>query len=308
MNALADHSHLRGWTPISFAAEPEPRLEWADLRAHHFERPFFSQTLADWRNNRPSPTEWTDLAALHTLDSTPSLDPSLIIVHAARCGSTLLAQLMGALDGAMIVSEPGVLGGFLSSETNGSADSSAIQILRKIVRALGRVRFGDEKHYILKLSSSLTRFLPMFRHAFPGVPMVWLQRRPAEIIESELRKPGGWLGFDPSCGEELPRLVLHKLTVVFLAAKAHVNDDMLVLDYRDLPDAAWSKVAPFMGVVPTKDDLARMQAVTGYHAHTGKPFEARERQPLPDWVQAAVRQTLNPLYEALDRRRSRVGA
>ncbi|MFZ0846541.1 MAG: hypothetical protein WAM62_12180 [Pseudolabrys sp.] len=308
MNAKPDYSHLRGWTPISFSAEPEPGLVWADLRAYRFDRPFFHRTLKQWREDGHGQTERTGLDGLNALDSSPSLDPSLIIFHAARCGSTLLTRLMGAIEGTVALSEPSILGHVLDYSIGRPADCTVQEILRQTIRALGRVRFGDERLFVLKLSSTLTRFLPLFRRVYPDVPMVWLQRRPDEIVESELRAPGAWLGAKGKSDREVQQLAVHQHAVVFLAAKTHVDDNMLVLDYRDLPDAAWTKVAPFIGIAPSENDLLRMHDVVRYDAHSDKPFKARALSPLPNWVQTIVAQTLDPLYEALDRRRSRPAA
>jgi hypothetical protein len=306
---MTDYSRLEGWTPIAFKPQPSPALEWADMRGHRFDKAFFHRTVKEWQSHGAAPTEMTDLAALNSLDLTPSLDPSLIIAHSTRCGSTLLTRMMAATGGTICVSEPPLLGKLLSHAMSSPGDSPVDEIvLRKAVRAFGRVRFGDERRYVLKLGSMLTRFLPQFRRAFPRVPIVWLQRNPSEVVESNLTRPGGWAKLEPDARLDLAHIVLQKLTVVFIAAKLHVDDSMLVLDYRDLPDAAWTKVAPFIGMTPTKDDVARMREVVRFHAHDGTPFQLRERRQLPDWVEAVTRQTLDPLYQALDRRRVRVAA
>ncbi len=134
--------------------------------------------------------------------------------------------------------------------------------------------------------------------------MVWLQRQPAEIVESEMHSPGRWIGVGKGQGEKLNRMVLHKLALVFLAANTHVTDDMLVLDYRDLPDAAWTKVLALMRVTALESDVRRMKDVASRDGHTGKPFSARQTHELPEKVRMAVTQSLDPLYRALDRRRS----
>ncbi len=301
-------ARLEGWTPIGFSDDPEPRLEWADLRDHRFDGSFLGHIVEAWRKADPRPTGWSELSALADLESLPSLDPGLIIAQAARCGSTLLARQMAGLDGAMSISEPGFLGRLLIWGIDEEGAGPTSLLLRRLVRALGRVRFGDERRFILKLSSSLTRFLPLFRAAFPKARIVWLQRRPAEIVASELRGPGRWLGPVPQDRDALAVEVLRKLTTVFLSANAYVTDDMLVLDYRDLPGAAWTRVAPFVGAEPTAGERARMAEVARNHSKTGKPFAPHRDQPLSPAVRAMVEQTLDPLYDALDRRRTGAGS
>ncbi|MGH6926235.1 MAG: hypothetical protein ACRED5_21110 [Propylenella sp.] len=294
---MPDYSHLSGWTPIGFHAGDEPRLEWGDLRNLRFGGPFFEDTLNEWRSVSAA-TETTPLAALDQLDSAPSLDPSLIIAHASRSGSTLLTQLIGALDGTVVISEPRLPHVLLRYATAQPSGFAAAAVLRKAVRALGRIRFGDERRFVLKLSSPTTRFLADFRRAFPDTPMIWLQRQPADIVASWLRKPTPGFGEGLST-DGLSRAILRRLTLVFLAARAQVSDEMFLLDYRELPDAAWTRVAPFLGVDLTPAELARMQDLARCDAKTGEPFVPSGHDDLPEWIADAVRETLDPLYEAL---------
>ena len=170
MHGSDTYSHLQGWTPISFSPDREPTIEWADLRSCRFTAPMFRDTVAQWRRDRSGAAAITGLAALRALDASPSLDPCLIIAHGSRCGSTWLAVMMRAMDGALTIAEPPCLVALLSNDFRGHSAFVSHEILRQMVRAFGRIRFGDEKRYVLKLSSTLTRFLPQFRRAFPGVP------------------------------------------------------------------------------------------------------------------------------------------
>ncbi|HEY1751703.1 MAG TPA: hypothetical protein VGG29_10585 [Caulobacteraceae bacterium] len=301
----APYAQLEGWTPIAFAGGPEPTLEWADLRGRRFDDGFFRWTVEAWRRRGPARTVRTGLGALAALDGAPSLDPALIIAHSARCGSTLLARSLGAIEGTVAVCEPELLWYVAADSLNGAGGAPAHETLRRVVRALGRVRFGDERRLVLKLSSPMTPFLPLFRRAFPAAPVIWLQRRPAEIVASELRAPMPWM-VKTAAGEPavLQRLILHALTVTFLAASQHVDDETLVIDYADLPAAAASLAAPRMGVTPSPDDLVRMRTLCGLDAKSGRPFERRVSPPLPQDTAAIVAASLDPLYAALDRRRA----
>jgi hypothetical protein len=303
---VIDPAGLSGWTPIMFRGRPEPAIEWADLRAYPFDKPFFGEIIRDWRAMPTSASEWTGLEAL---DDAPALDPCVIIVHAARCGSTLLARQLAALDGGFLVSEPAVLEPFFADGVAGEAVAySKPDVLRRLVRALGRVRLGGERRFVLKLSSRTIRFAPLVRRAFPGVPMIWLHRDPLQTVESELRSPGRWLGSGPLDVEALRRRVLHKHALVWLAAVRNVGEDMLVMDYDDLPQGAWTIAAPFIGVTPTTEEIRRMTSLAGLHAHGGeKVFAKRARDPLPDELAAQVVSSLQPLYRLLSQRRVAMG-
>jgi hypothetical protein len=293
-----DYPHLHGWTPIALHGGPEPAVEWADLRGHAFTGTFFSRILDDWRAGTPPPTIRTGLSALAALDGQPSLEPDLIIAHPSRCGSTLLARLAAASDETILLSEPAVLQQLLTLKLRRPFERPVAELLRAIVRALGRVRFGPERRCVLKLNSQTARFLPVVHSAFPTTPVIWLQRQPAEIVASNIARPV----VRTSSPDEAASAALRRATLAFMAATAFVDEQVHVLDYRDLPDAAWTRVATLMGIDPTAADVARMRALAEVDAHSGERFARRPRRPLPAAVQAIVRETLDPMYDALARR------
>jgi hypothetical protein len=296
------YPHLLGWTPIAFHAEPEAAVEWADLRGHAFDKPFFNRTLAAWRAGANPLTIRTDLDAFEELDAQPSLEPDLIIAHASRCGSTLLARLAALGEETLLVSEPPVIPQLLARNLAHGLVRPVEQVLREAVRSLGRVRFGTERRYVLKLNSQLSRFLPEFRRAFPSAPIVWLQRQPSEIIESNLKDPAEPHRVIPL--NEATSKTVRRVMLAFMGATAFVDDRIPVLDYRELPDAAWTRVADLMGIDPAADRIARARDLAKVHAHNDKPFASRSRRPLCEAMQAVIRQTLDPMYDSLALRRS----
>jgi hypothetical protein len=293
-------SDLHGWTPIAFQAD-EASVEWADLRGHRFDRPFFSRTLAHWEAESPRQVIRTDLSALAALDGQPSLDPDLIIAHPSRCGSSLLARLAAAADeGSILVSEPEILASLLNQNLAAGFGVPIERIVRQVVRGLGRIRFGTERRYVLKLPSNMTRYLPVFRRAFPNVPLVWLQRKPAEILESNLHNPAK--APVPLSPDEMVNWIARRVTLAFMAATTFVDDEVHVLDYRDLAKDPLSSIASLMRIELGAEDIARMQAVAQLHGHDNSPYVPREKQPLPEPLAAIARETLDPMYRALGAR------
>jgi hypothetical protein len=293
-------SRLRCWTPIAFHGGHEAVIEWADLRDHLFDKPFFSHTLKAWSAGENDSTVQSDLSTLSSLDSEPSLDPDLIITHPSRSGSTLLSLLTAAMhEQSVLVSEPEIVFQLLQANLQRPLEAPD-KTLRQLIRALGRRRFGTEQRFVVKLSSRTSSFLALFRRAFPKTPIVWVQREPAEIIESNLRRPRRALaGLDP---ESVARQVLRDVSWAFLAANGFKDANFHVVDYRTLPSAAWTRVAPLMQVQIGEDCLLRMRNVSRLHSHSGAPYLLRTPNPLPKEVQDIVSNTLNPLYESLARR------
>jgi hypothetical protein len=307
---------LAQWTPVALTAgERGATIDWGDLRGLRFVEPFFHQTVERWAGNDPSPLVRTGFDTLRALDGQPSLDPAALIFHGSRCGSTLLSRLMGCVPGVLALSEPAPLNALLLADPAALAGESEVEALRLLVRALGRRRFGDERHYVLKLSSWNVTRIALFRHAFPDAALVWLMRSPDQVVSSLLADPPGWLALrhDPASaraalGIERPAPDAATFAVEALAAMlgaaSGIGGKALFLDYADLPQAAWDRVAPFLGIDIRAGDIARMRDLARYGAKEAalRPFTMAAARPLAPAVRALIDQKVAPLHDALARR------
>lgn len=316
MVALAD---LQLWTPVSLSLQPAPSIDWCDMTGIGFEEPFFDQSVAR-AVEAGRPLIRTDLDALLALDEAPALEPCGIIGHLSRCGSTLLSRLLGAVPGTVVLSEPGPLNTLLQADPALVDEAVRVRVIRLLVRALGRIRSGDERRLVLKLSSWNVRRLPLLRRAFPEVPLVWLQRAPQEVVASILRQPPGWLELRRQPGEaaELFGLAPDEpaptdaagFAVAALGAllqSAEAAPDALVVDYRELPAAAWGRVARHFGIEADSAVRARMAALACYQAKAvvPTPFDpaADRARSVPAEIASLVAARLEPAYRRLEARR-----
>jgi hypothetical protein len=304
---------LAGWTPVALDfAGAAASIDWGDLRGVRFAEPFFQQTVERWAGADPAPLVRTGLDALEALDAAPSLDPCALVFHTSRCGSTLLSRLLGTVPGVLVVAEPAPLNALLLAE------DVDVGTLRLLVRALGRRRFGDERHYVLKLSSWNVRRHAMLRRAFPAAAAIWLQRDPVAILSSLLASPPGWLGLRQS--DRAPAIFgiaemdegvaafLVRALAAMLAAASDIADEALLLDYAELPEAVWSRVAPFLGIDLTPADVTRMRQEARYDAKAlaCRPFGGDDpaRPALAPDIGARLAASAAPLYRELERRRA----
>jgi len=188
-------AELAQWVPVSLDLKAQtPSIEWGDFGDRRFTEPFFDDSVARWAAQNPPPRAVrTDLDALAMLDQAPSLDPNGMIFHLSRSGSTLLARLFRQLPGCVVVSEPEILNDLLLADPEMVDEETHVELVRLLVRALGRRRLGDEQYYVVKLSSWNVLKFHLFRRAFPSSRAVWVQRTPAEIIVSLLARPPAWL-------------------------------------------------------------------------------------------------------------------
>src|SRR6202051_1333175 len=190
---LAD---LARWTPVRLDfSGSAPAVDWADLSAERFAEPFFDQTVARWASGpRARPVVRTGLEALVALDSEPSREPAGMIFPLSRCGSTLVSRLLGTLPGVVVVAEPAPLNAVLGLDPDRIDDATLAQLVRLVVRALGRYRHGDERRFVLKCTSWNVRRQAVLAAAFPETPWIWVQRDPARVLASLFANPPGWLG------------------------------------------------------------------------------------------------------------------
>ena len=119
------------------------------------------------------------------------------VFHQSRCGSTLIANLLASLPGALCYSESGpVLSLLTSLELVDLPDEARIRFLRVLMAAFGRpvaaARAAGKDipptaGVYLKFQSRLALQLPTWRAAFPAVPWAFVYRNGTEILASNFR-------------------------------------------------------------------------------------------------------------------------
>lgn len=315
---LAD---LALWTPIRLILQPpEAAIDWCDLRGIGFEEPFFDQTVARWTTGEaPRAVLRTSLQALAALDGATSLDPSGLIFHMSRCGSTLLSRLLSTLPGTVVASEPGPINALLETDPELVNETARAEVLRLLIRALGRVRSGTERRFVVKLSSWNVRLLPLFRLAFPDTPWVFVHRRPVEVMASILAGPPGWMqlrhyprraeylfGLDPFALPAMPaeEFCARVLAAMLEAWLAHADASAITVDYRDLPGAAWHRIAPALGLLAGAEDITRMAEEARYYAKDPTRRVFAGEAGAARGVQPAIRELAERLVEPAYRRLS----
>ena len=176
-------------TPVAVQFIPEPLLTWLDLRGLPFSAPFFRDTVAQAGPERARALSGID--ELRALDARPTLPPSLFIFHASRCGSTLLSQMLASLACNVVVSEPPALNSILAARRPPAEEA---ELMRLVIRSLGRNRGDRARRLIVKFSSWNVLAAATIHRLFPDTPMIWLQRAPAQVLASLSEQPAGWTG------------------------------------------------------------------------------------------------------------------
>jgi hypothetical protein len=201
--------------------------------------------------------------------------PAGIVFHVARCGSTLISQLLRQHGGCVVYSEPLPFNELLLPP-HAYPRHEQIAALRSVGEAFAR---HAGKPYVLKLSSWNTLFCDLVTEAFPATPWVLNVRDPVEVGVSLLARPPGWLRgadaaaaalreqIDAAGASNSPTEFVARLYGAFCAATARLDPARgRLVDYTALPAAAWDIVAPHFALAVDTQQRGRMAEVAGVDA------------------------------------------
>lgn len=278
-----DQAPPPGWLP---AAIDDDRVSWRWFGRRGLHDGFYAHELLTagfLAINRLFAVE-TPLSALPS----GSRAPDGLVFHMSRCGSTLIARMLAADRDATVISE--------AQPIDAAARRGDPALLRAVVAAFARPRGIGEARLFLKLDCWNSRAIPLFRAAFPDTPWIFSYREPVEVMVSHARRAGSQMvpSLVPSSILGLawgnPRDPLYHAAVLASVCEGAldgwaVGGGMLV-DYRDLPEAVFTRVLPHFGLTPACDVEAAMRAVAGVNAKApGEAFkpdsEAKRREISP---------------------------
>jgi hypothetical protein len=272
----------RQWLPSRCAIEAGFAVDWYHYAGETLNEPFFADS-----RGRVGARPFNQLFRYRTqfgdflnAEREGAVAPSGFIFHMSRCGSTLASQMLAALPGTISLSEPDPLDMVvqLPLVAQGVSPELHIEAIRAMVAALGRDRSGDTDRYFIKLDSWHTLALPAFRQAFPDVPWIFLYRDPVEVLVSQERMRGAQtapgvlpphiFGFTEA---EMSLPDVDYIARVLARTCGAVVDQWalgggLVVDYRELPEAMFTRVLPHFGVELTPEARAAMEAASGRDA------------------------------------------
>jgi hypothetical protein len=244
--------------------------------------------------------------------------PDGIVFHMSRCGSTLVSEILAALPGTAVVAEDERLDGAIRRSDPDPGQERHVEAVRAMVAGLGPDCPG---RYFVKLDCWHTLALPLLRAAFPTTPWCFVYRDPVEVLVSHARRPGmhvvpGLLppelfGFSPDeqamPGPEYAARVLARIGEAVLE-HWDVGGGLLV-DYRELPDAVFTRILPHFGAEPDTAERQAMDAASRRDAKT--PYESfvpdseQKQREAGEAIRAAAAAHLAPIHARLEALRAR---
>ncbi|HYV04817.1 MAG TPA: sulfotransferase family protein [Blastocatellia bacterium] len=316
-------NQLAGWVPIRlYWNESTPFVDWCWVGKKRFTDPFFDHTI-DGCMRLPFSTLFrpqTPIAWLRGRHETaPGLEPRGFIFHMSRCGSTLVSQMLAALDVSVVISEASPVDTVLRAQFQDPAldDEQRAEWLRWIVSALGQPRSGGETQLFIKFDCWNALELPLIRRAYPRVPWVFLYRDPVEVLVSQLAKRGAHMmpgtiepalfkmNLEEAFSMQPEEYCARVLALTCEAALTHHETcPGLMINYEQLPDVVWTDLAGLFGIEVSDRVMEAFKRVTRLDAKNPSiQFESdsqSKQRSATDAVRQAAQQWLAPLYERLE--------
>ena len=307
-----------GWLPAAIVeSDSGLAIDWFYLGEGGLSEPFFEDSL---RRARCMPISSllrhrTPLASLSAAIGAAGPVPDGLIFHLSRCGSTLVAQMIAALPGAVVVSEAPPLDWVLQYAhiATDQPIEARLALIRAMVAALGR-RAARGQAFVIKLDSWHTTVLPLIVQAFPETPWIFLYRDPLEIMASQFRQRGwqtvrGGIGQDVFgiaeeglSEEEYCACVLERTCAPILAATDAARG--LLINYAALPDAIETEILPHFGIELTETARPGVAAAARRDAKAPNtafaPDSAAKQRDASEAVRAAVARYLADPYRRLE--------
>lgn len=306
------------WLPAAIVDSPTgSAIEWFYLGDRELSDPFFEDSI---RRGRSLPISRlirhrTPLAALPDAIGDAGAVPNGLIFHLSRCGSTLVAQMLSALPGVVVASEPAPFDWVLQYARMASDQpiEQRLALIRAMAAALGR-RAEPGSGFVIKLDCWHTQAMPLLMQAFPRTPWIFLYRDPIEIMVSQFRQRGfqtirggignsvfGLSGEGQSEQEYCADLLAHTCAPILDAAG---DPRGMLINYVQLPCAVEQVIMPHFGLAL---DVAAHAAVAAAAGRDSKapytqfaPDTEGKRRDASDAIRGAVARYLDAPYRKLE--------
>ncbi len=319
--ATIDGYPNRQWLPTAIVPTPQgAAVSWVHFAGEPLRDSFF-ETSARRAGALPINRLLRERSTLQSLIDAPIPDDALLpdgfIFHMSRCGSTLAAQMIAALPGAVVPSEAAPIDGAvqLNHQIPGLPLDIHARVLRAVVAALGRNRTGHDRRFVIKLDAWHMMALPLFRAAFPDTPWAFMYRDPVEVMVSQKRQAGvmavpgevppATFGIDERGEDSILAYGANVLGRICQAAiEGMAGSGGMLINYREMPDAVPERMLGHFGIATDDADRAAMYAATKFDVKSqGQSFTpdgARKHAEATPEVLAVVERYLATPYAALE--------
>ncbi len=205
-----------------------------------------------------------------------------LIFHSARCGSTLLCNMLDSLPNCYVVRESGVLNKLLHDRTLSTAQRQGL--LSAALICYSRYASSIGARCVIKFTSHCALRMPDIRALLPDTPWVYLHREPEEVVQSQLKKRAGWVSSTfvrqvldvPK--EQVPQQTAQQVALMLKHCYQEViqrkseQPNGRLLSYERLVASGGtvaSEVARYFGFIPSEGEVSNMALCLSVDAKTG---------------------------------------
>ncbi|MCD9185651.1 MAG: sulfotransferase [Pyrinomonadaceae bacterium] len=312
-----DLEKFRDWSPIRiYWRENRPFVDWCWLGKERFTDSFFDITIQR-QLSKPFNQLFRHQTPLEFLgeiyENRKGIAPTGFIFHISRCGSTLVSQMLAALEQNIVLSEPPLIDAILRLQI---PDETKIEWLKWLVNTFAQPR-NEEKHFFIKFDSWSTLDLALIKRAFPDAPWIFMYRNPVEIIVSHKRQPGmqmipgqiqqlsAGISFEESFqmpSEEYCARILAKMCESVMPFSD--DKDVKFINYTQLPDVVFTEILAHFKLDFSTEDLEKMRFSTQFNAKTPSlnftPDSESKKKEASEIAVRAAEKIVDPLYEKLE--------
>lgn len=295
------------WLPARAALHPDGLyLALRDVAPAQLQDAFMQETIA----RVPASESVVQIARGDLGKAAPGTAPAGLIFHVARCGSTLISQLLKQHGDIVVYAEPLPINEILLPPHKWPR-SELVAALRSLGDAFAR---HARKRYVLKFSSWNTFYCDILADAFPRSPWILSLRNPVEVGVSLVNQPPGWLRnasgpipqfaalVDPEGAAPSAEHYVAQLYAAFCDAAGRLDAGRgRLVHYESLPAAVWEIVAPHFRLSIDGRQRQRMAQAARIDAKApiGRPAEfvgdAAGKQTA---ASAALRQAIDAIARA----------
>lgn len=219
------------------------------------------------------------------------LKPNGFVFHESRCGSTLVANSLAAMNPSKtrVYSESPPPLAALRSCGHNKIGCHAVQLFRDVVYMMGRTNDVKEQNLFFKIQSVGTKFSSIAQEAFPEVPWIFVYRDPVQVMMSHLKygpeqancvrqlsvAPAMLKSIKKEKGlDDHSRLTpeqqcaLHLSTLCEAAVLSLQSSPVIgkAVNYNDLPQALYSIIPNHFGVPLSSEDKGRIKEISGTYS------------------------------------------
>jgi len=306
---------LNKWIPYKLVdTGTETLCEWLYTGGEKFNRTFFDNTIGICRRfpqNAGPQKNITSIAQLLEWAAQINVEePTAIIFHISRCGSTIVSQALANNTDNTVLSEVPFFDDVLqysSAQVYGQG-----VLLNAVIKLYSQPKNGLGSKVFIKTDSWHIMLYEQLRQIFPRVPFILLYRNPAEVVRSLNKGPGrhcipqfidpGFFGIREQVvtAEDFynyPIKVIEKYFEAFIEVIEKDNNAFL-FNYNDGMVKVVEDIFKVIGLSFTENNRAQMQEQLMYHSKTpGMFFSPEPPMQISDDKFAYVLELYNRLEE-----------